>query len=1165
MSREKMLEVILRLKDEDFKKGLVSADRQVQQIGKKFANVGQVAAAGFLAMGGAVAGLAKTFSDFESSMANVSTLVDTNAESMDAMGKSVLDIARRTPVAIGDLSSALYDVRSAGIDAGRAMDVLETSARLAVAGLSSTKEATNIMTSALNAFKAEGLSADQTANILFKTVKYGKTTIAELSQAFGATAPLVQSAGVALADFSAATAALTTVGVPASQAQNSLRAAVVALKKPTEEMDTIFKNLGVRSGPELIKTSGGLGEAFKRIYEEASRSGIVLEKATGRVEAAAAITSLATSTNAAYVDTLADMASGSDVLTEAFDKQNQTFSAVTQRMINTIQALAIELGQALVPALSVVANMVTDLALRFTSLPQPIKEFVANGLLVGTVLSGIVAAIGLTVGALAGMASSVMGVVAAMGGMATVGATVGAVLTGPVALAVAGIALALGGLGVAWYDMAKTAELANRSVEDVGRALDDSTRKLARETESVEALAHEYDTLQAQTNKTEAEKQRMSRIMDVLSDKFPGQIDYIMRLAKEYGSLERAARAARIQMLATERGKAIDEDIDRVNKARKGITDNPFNWQKTSLVTNKLSPAAQAQVDALDAQKKALVDRRENLSSELLELIKVQDQFSQAVTGDYAGGGGSGSSGKSKKVKDTTEKAQISELSHLSESLTRALNNNRLALDEVVAGMGAYAKEGEKLSAQLAKLQKDEEALVATRANLESVSLKGKAEEERIKKLAEVNEKIRQNHTDQVNLENARVKILADAWNKQLAKEGEVASARVKLEQSVAKARSDLTRKQEEHELQNLKRLLDQKKISQQDYLAQVSAIVEGQAEREAQLIDTQIENLRSKHDMLLQSQGVSAETIQLEEQMLLLELRKQELAETTRHNLENTRLQLAANKTEVERFGAAIVQLSNNFASNLVTSILQGNASIKDSLKALAVQATQSLLNGVFRIAGEGFAKMLKDGEFTTTHLSQAFSALSRATSTIFKGLSDFVSKIFGGILSFAVNTFKRMFGAAKSANVAAATTKVSEWAINAAAAVAGIPIVGPILAKAAFASAKAMGMAEVGFMKGAGMASFAVGTPRIPEDMIAQIHKDEMIIPATFAQAIRSGELALSGGNRGGEAASGQTIVINFEGANFNGVPREWVDELEQLFIEKIKTKGSALFGGA
>ncbi len=46
----------------------------------------------------------------------------------------------------------------------------------------------------------------------------------------------------------------------------------------------------------------------------------------------------------------------------------------------------------------------------------------------------------------------------------------------------------------------------------------------------------------------------------------------------------------------------------------------------------------------------------------------------------------------------------------------------------------------------------------------------------------------------------------------------------------------------------------------------------------------------------------------------------------------------------------------------------------------------------------------------------------------------------------------------------------------------------------------------------------SFAVGTPSVPSDMMAQVHKGETIIPATFADAIRKGDLSLSGKGQSG-----------------------------------------------
>lgn len=327
---------------------------------------GQMALAGGAIVGGF--GLAvNSASSFEKSMSNVSTLLDTNVEDMDKMSKEVLNLSKTLPVPIEELTASLYDIRSAGIPAKDAMQALATSGKLAKAGLSSTSEATNILTSAMNAFKSEGLSSDEIANLLFKTVKAGKTNMADLSQAFGANAAIIQSAGVKLSDFQAATAALTVTGAPASQAQNQLKASIVALQKPTAEMTKIFKKLGVSSEKDLIAKEGSLVGAFNAVNKAGTGMGINLAKAWSSTEASSAVTGLLGANNQAYIDTLKDMQSGTDALTGAFAKQQETTASKVQLAKNNMEALSITIGTQVAPILSSLIDVITPIITSFTT------------------------------------------------------------------------------------------------------------------------------------------------------------------------------------------------------------------------------------------------------------------------------------------------------------------------------------------------------------------------------------------------------------------------------------------------------------------------------------------------------------------------------------------------------------------------------------------------------------------------------------------------------------------------------------------------------------------------------------------------------------------------------------------------------------------------------
>ena len=88
----------------------------------------------------------------------------------------------KVPVSAEELGESAYSIVSAGIsDTSEALSVLESSSKLAVAGLGTAAEATDIMTSAINAFQIEASQADVVADSLFTAVKNGKTTVTPLS------------------------------------------------------------------------------------------------------------------------------------------------------------------------------------------------------------------------------------------------------------------------------------------------------------------------------------------------------------------------------------------------------------------------------------------------------------------------------------------------------------------------------------------------------------------------------------------------------------------------------------------------------------------------------------------------------------------------------------------------------------------------------------------------------------------------------------------------------------------------------------------------------------------------------------------------------------------------------------------------------------------------
>lgn len=319
----------------------------------------------------------KLAADFSAGMTNVSTLIDTNVENFDAMKEEVLQIAKRTPVALDGLTSALYDIRSAGISANMQFGVLEKSAQLGLTGLGSTSEAVDLVTSSLNAFNLKGKEAEKLYDTIFKTVKFGKTTISGIAQGFGSVAGTVAASNIKLDDYLAAVAALTTTGQPAAQAHHQLKAAIAGMLRETDDSKKVFNTLGVKSFKELIQKSGGMVNAFKAITNCVGGNESAILSLFGSTMAYNAVLGLTTKQNKAYVETLNSMRYGTSLIDEGYQKQYNTEHAMMQRLKNMSQVIGIQLGEALAPAFGKVLDFGESTLNMLDKMSPQMKSFVA--------------------------------------------------------------------------------------------------------------------------------------------------------------------------------------------------------------------------------------------------------------------------------------------------------------------------------------------------------------------------------------------------------------------------------------------------------------------------------------------------------------------------------------------------------------------------------------------------------------------------------------------------------------------------------------------------------------------------------------------------------------------------------------------------------------------
>ena len=370
---------------------LEDSAEKLTRVGGGFKNFGLKSMAAGAALTAAGGVTIKAAGDFEEGMNNVSTLIDTNVENMDALKNKVLEIGRESPKPISDLTDGLYAIRSAGISADEQFKVLKGSEKLAVAGLSTTAEAVDLSTSAINAFGLKGKAVDKVYDTFFKTVKFGKTTVSEFAQGFGATAGVVASSHISIEEYSASIAALTTTGMKAGIAHTQVKAAIAGLSRGSKEQMTVFKKLGANSFTDLVDKSGGMVNAFMRINKAVGGNQSELIKLVGSVEAYNAILSLTGATHGKYKEAMQEISGGSNAIDEAYTKQTQGINAQMNRLKNSYTAVGIELGNALLPVFTKIVDAVSKFADFLTNLQSGVKTFGAYAI---TGIGGILTALG---------------------------------------------------------------------------------------------------------------------------------------------------------------------------------------------------------------------------------------------------------------------------------------------------------------------------------------------------------------------------------------------------------------------------------------------------------------------------------------------------------------------------------------------------------------------------------------------------------------------------------------------------------------------------------------------------------------------------------------------------------------------------------------------------
>lgn len=341
----------------NFRNAVRQNREEMRSTNTQFSNLARTLAAG-LSFGIAIKGA----NDFSIAIAEISTLVDSADVSNKQLRDTVIELSSTFGIGTTDVAKALYQAISSGaVQASEANDFLNTSLRLARAGLVSAEQAVDGLTTVLNAYNLPAEEAGRVSDILFATVRAGKTDLQQLSQFLFQAVPIAATLGVSFEEVNASLVALTASGTPTRVAFTQIRAAMQGLVRPTEDLTKIFNDAGFESGEAAIKAVG-FQEALGVLENATGGSVSQLQELLGSVEAVQGVLGTTGQNAERFSQALSDVTDSAGATDTAFAKVNETIGVKSQVALTSVSNALTTLGEAFEPILRVFLRFVTTLA-----------------------------------------------------------------------------------------------------------------------------------------------------------------------------------------------------------------------------------------------------------------------------------------------------------------------------------------------------------------------------------------------------------------------------------------------------------------------------------------------------------------------------------------------------------------------------------------------------------------------------------------------------------------------------------------------------------------------------------------------------------------------------------------------------------------------------------
>jgi TP901 family phage tail tape measure protein len=317
--------------------------------------------AALLASGVAVTAFAvKVAGDFDSAFREISTLIDQPIESLNEFRDAILSYANSSTQPLDQVTQAIYNAISAGVDFEDSIAAVSQAERLAVAGKADLNDALLVLVSSLNAYGLGMDEAGRFSDALFQTVADGQTNLPELAASLSQVTSIAATTGVDFEELLAALAALTSTGTPTAQAVTQIRGALSSILKPTSDAASLAQELGLNFSLQRLEAVG-LSGVLADVQQATSGSAEQMGRLFGSVEGLNAVLTLTGLGADKFAENLLNMENKAGATEAAFQKMSDQIGFSGQKISNALNGLLVSVGTPLLNEFNGVADAIAGI------------------------------------------------------------------------------------------------------------------------------------------------------------------------------------------------------------------------------------------------------------------------------------------------------------------------------------------------------------------------------------------------------------------------------------------------------------------------------------------------------------------------------------------------------------------------------------------------------------------------------------------------------------------------------------------------------------------------------------------------------------------------------------------------------------------------------------